>query len=76
MEVTNEVSAEALARLRTHFGHRENREGQEQIVGAVRGGHDVLAVMPTGSGKAWTGDLDAPFEFEPDFSSGFDTPDE
>src|SRR6266487_4301145 len=59
MEVTNEVSAEALARLRTHFGHREYREGQEQIVGAVLGGHDVLAVMPTGSGKSLTYQLPA-----------------
>jgi ATP-dependent DNA helicase RecQ len=59
MEVTNEVSAEALARLRTHFGHREYREGQEQIVGAVLGGQDVLAVMPTGSGKSLTYQLPA-----------------
>ena len=52
MGVTNEVSAEALRQLRTHFGHREYRDGQEQIVDAVLGGHDVLAVMPTGSGKS------------------------
>src|SRR6266540_5668492 len=59
MEVTNEVSAEALARLRTHFGHRQYREGQEEIVAAVLGGHDVLAVMPTGSGKSLTYQLPA-----------------
>ena len=41
-----------LARLRTHFGHRRFRQGQEQIVAAVLGGRDVLAVMPTGSGKS------------------------
>ena len=54
MGITNEVSAEALTRLRTHFGHREYRDGQEQIVDAVLGGHDALAVMPTGSGKSLT----------------------
>ena len=35
-----------------HFGHPQFREGQEQIVAAVLGGRDVLAVMPTGSGKS------------------------
>jgi ATP-dependent DNA helicase RecQ len=59
MGVTKEVSAEALRRLRTHFGHREYRDGQEQIVDAVLGGHDVLAVMPTGSGKSLTYQLPA-----------------
>jgi ATP-dependent DNA helicase RecQ len=39
-------------RLRTHFGHREFRQGQEEIVAAVLGGRDLLAVMPTGSGKS------------------------
>jgi ATP-dependent DNA helicase RecQ len=38
--------------LRTHFGHAGFRPGQEQIVAAVLGGRDVLAVMPTGSGKS------------------------
>src|SRR6476659_9540141 len=47
MGLTREVSAEALRQLRTHFGHREYRDGQEQIVEAVLGGHYVLAVMPT-----------------------------
>src|SRR5258705_3525295 len=59
MGVTNDGSAEALTRLRTHFGHREYRDGQEQIVGAVLGGYDVLAVMPTGSGKSLTYQLPA-----------------
>jgi ATP-dependent DNA helicase RecQ len=43
---------EVLTELRRHFGHREFRDGQEQIVSAVLGGRDVLAVMPTGSGKS------------------------
>jgi ATP-dependent DNA helicase RecQ len=38
--------------LRTHFGHAGFRQGQEEIVAAVLGGRDVLAVMPTGSGKS------------------------
>ena len=59
MGITNEVNAEALRRLRTHFGHREYRQGQEQIVEAVLGGHDVLAVMPTGSGKSLSYQLPA-----------------
>ena len=41
-----------LAPLRRHFGHSEFRSGQEEIVAAVLGGRDVLAVMPTGSGKS------------------------
>ena len=40
---------EALAR---HFGHQAFRPGQKEIVRAVLAGRDVLAVMPTGSGKS------------------------
>jgi ATP-dependent DNA helicase RecQ len=46
------MSEEALAALRRHFGHGAFRPGQEAIVAAVVGGRDVLAVMPTGSGKS------------------------
>jgi ATP-dependent DNA helicase RecQ len=52
MGITDDCANEALPRLRTHFGHQEFRPGQEQIVAAVLGGRDVLAVMPTGSGKS------------------------
>jgi ATP-dependent DNA helicase RecQ len=52
MGATSDSAADVLARLRTHFRHQQFREGQEQIVGAVLGGRDVLAVMPTGSGKS------------------------
>jgi ATP-dependent DNA helicase RecQ len=38
--------------LRAHFAHEQFRPGQERIVEAVLGGQDVLAVMPTGSGKS------------------------
>ena len=38
--------------LRRHFGHEGFRPGQEQVIDAVLRGDDVLAVMPTGSGKS------------------------
>src|SRR4051794_31979402 len=41
-----------LASLRQYFGHTSFRTGQEDLVRAVLDGHDVLAVMPTGSGKS------------------------
>jgi ATP-dependent DNA helicase RecQ len=40
------------ATLGRHFGHTSFRPGQEDLVRAVLDGHDVLAVMPTGSGKS------------------------
>ena len=41
-----------LAPLHRHFGHTAFRAGQEDLVQAVLDGCDVLAVMPTGSGKS------------------------
>ncbi|HJW14802.1 MAG TPA: ATP-dependent DNA helicase RecQ [Thermoanaerobaculia bacterium] len=38
--------------LARHFRHASFRPGQEEIVRAVLAGRDVLAVMPTGSGKS------------------------
>ena len=38
--------------LRKTFGFSAFRPGQAEIVGAVLDGRDVLAVMPTGSGKS------------------------
>src|SRR2546423_686600 len=52
MSTTGDPANDVQARLRTHFGHQAFRHGQEQIVNAVLGGRDVLAVMPTGSGKS------------------------
>jgi ATP-dependent DNA helicase RecQ len=52
MSTTGVLSDEVLAQLRKHFGHSAFRQQQEQIVAAVLGGRDVLAVMPTGSGKS------------------------
>ena len=44
--------ASLLDSLRVHFGYTSFRVGQEALVRAVLDGHDVLAVMPTGSGKS------------------------
>jgi ATP-dependent DNA helicase RecQ len=41
-----------LVPLQRHFGHTSFRAGQEDLVRAVLDGRDVLAVMPTGSGKS------------------------
>src|SRR5207245_976407 len=41
-----------LATLERTFGYSSFRAGQEELVRAVLDGHDVLAVMPTGSGKS------------------------
>src|SRR3989442_1761653 len=41
-----------LTSLHRVFGHSSFRTGQEDLVRAVMDGHDVLAVMPTGSGKS------------------------
>src|SRR5438128_7555461 len=38
--------------LHEHFGRTAFAAGQEALVRAVVAGHDVLAVMPTGSGKS------------------------
>src|SRR5512141_751098 len=38
--------------LARHFGHSAFRPGQEELVRSVLAGRDVLAVMPTGSGKS------------------------
>jgi ATP-dependent DNA helicase RecQ len=38
--------------LRTVFGHQAFRPGQEAIIDALVAGGNVLAVMPTGSGKS------------------------
>jgi ATP-dependent DNA helicase RecQ len=50
--VTTCDSGEVRTQLRAHFGHETFRPGQERIIAAVLDGHDVLAVMPTGSGKS------------------------
>ncbi len=49
---TCDRTTDVLTALHAHFGHRAFRPGQEQLVSAVVSGCDVLAVMPTGSGKS------------------------
>ncbi|MBJ3761409.1 DNA helicase RecQ [Maribius pontilimi] len=43
---------QARALLAQVFGFTDFRPGQEEIVGAVAGGEDVLAILPTGGGKS------------------------
>src|SRR5438552_714269 len=38
--------------LRDHFGYEDFRPGQIDVVAAVLGGNDTLAVLPTGGGKS------------------------
>jgi len=45
-------TANPLAALTRHFGHESFRPGQEEVVRASLAGRDLLAVMPTGSGKS------------------------
>jgi ATP-dependent DNA helicase RecQ len=51
-EMSETDREDVLRQLRACFGHASFRAGQESIVGAVLSGRDVLAVMPTGSGKS------------------------
>jgi len=44
--------AEAVARMRSVFRIPSFRHGQERVIRAILSGRDVLAVMPTGSGKS------------------------
>jgi ATP-dependent DNA helicase RecQ len=52
MAMMCDSTTDLLNTLHEHFGHRAFRPGQEEMVGAVLSGRDVLAVMPTGSGKS------------------------
>src|SRR4051812_13194183 len=40
------------AALQQWFGFDDFRPGQEEVVAAVLGGQDTLAIMPTGAGKS------------------------
>ena len=46
------LSEDTVAALRRYFGHECFRTGQQQLVDTVLDGRDLLAVMPTGSGKS------------------------
>ena len=43
---------QAKAILRDTFGYDRFRPGQEEIIAAILDGTNILAVMPTGSGKS------------------------
>jgi ATP-dependent DNA helicase RecQ len=43
---------ELASSLRRYFGHTAFRDGQQALVETVLAGQDLLAVMPTGSGKS------------------------
>jgi ATP-dependent DNA helicase RecQ len=45
-------SDSVLTSLERFFGHQSFRPGQEELVTTVLDGRDLLAVMPTGSGKS------------------------
>ncbi len=51
-ESSKGMMAAAHAALKQHFGYDAFRPGQENLVGAVLSGRDVLGVMPTGAGKS------------------------
>lgn len=50
--IPGRTAEDPRAALRRHFGHESFRTGQEAVVQAVLAQKDVLAVMPTGSGKS------------------------
>ncbi|MFC4599571.1 DNA helicase RecQ [Cohnella hongkongensis] len=46
------MNAAALEALKTYYGYDRFRSGQEQLIGAILDGRDVLGIMPTGAGKS------------------------
>jgi ATP-dependent DNA helicase RecQ len=52
MTSTSGAALDLVTTLHSHFCHQAFRPGQEEVVSAVLSGRDVLAVMPTGSGKS------------------------
>jgi ATP-dependent DNA helicase RecQ len=54
-----DASPDLHAVLRDAFGYDTFRPGQLEVIEAVLGGHDCIAVMPTGAGKSLTFQLPA-----------------
>src|SRR5690625_2547025 len=52
MFASNPALADPQDALEQHFGFREFRPGQEEIVKTILEGRDALVVMPTGGGKS------------------------
>ena len=50
--IPGDRTAEIRSALRRYFGHEAFRTGQLELVESVLEGRDLLAVMPTGSGKS------------------------
>jgi ATP-dependent DNA helicase RecQ len=50
--VAPDSTPDVVASLQRFFGHRDFRAGQQELVDTVLAGRDLLAVMPTGSGKS------------------------
>src|SRR6187399_1387085 len=46
------MNSEAVQALNESFGFTDFREGQEEVIASILARQDVLAVMPTGSGKS------------------------
>lgn len=47
-----DYSKAALARLDKAYGYKSFRPGQLEAVNSILNRHDLIAVMPTGSGKS------------------------
>ena len=52
MAPDSSLMMKARSALSTVFGFSDFRPGQEDVLAATLAGEDVLAVMPTGSGKS------------------------
>jgi ATP-dependent DNA helicase RecQ len=53
-DVRSDEAVSLEAELRRSFGHAAFRPGQERIIRLLLAGRDVLAMLPTGSGKSLT----------------------
>jgi ATP-dependent DNA helicase RecQ len=51
-DATNPALRDAHEALERHFGFREFKPGQAEVVASLLEGRDTLAVMPTGGGKS------------------------